>query len=209
MPQRKQQRSLAKNVYISSSYTGENALMTPRKEMGREGGKMQLRSWVAWVAGVTVLAWSIVAVVQAQTVTSSDITDVVPSSFFDAATTTPDLATPPAVSPVAATLEPPVTLPDPAAPPTVSPVAVTQEPPVTFSDITDAVPSRFFDATTTTPDPDNGNKLLTGFNTGYDPETWTVNEFTASTAAFHHAFAMDTISFLIEAPKDYYIAKIT
>ena len=148
---------------------------------------MQLRSWIAWVAGVTVLAWSIVAVVQAQTVTSSDITDVVPSSFFDAATTTPDLATPPAVSPVAAT----------------------QEPPVTFSDITDAVPSRFFDATTTTPDPDNGNKLLIGFNTGFDPETWTVNEFTASTAAFHHAFAMDTISFLIEAPKDYYIAKIT
>jgi len=27
---------------------------------------MQLRSWVAWVVGVTVLAWSIVAVVQAQ-----------------------------------------------------------------------------------------------------------------------------------------------
>ena len=92
---------------------------------------MQLRSWVAWVAGVTVLAWSIVAVVQ----------------------------------------EP--------------------QPPVTFSDIADAVPSRFFDAATTTPDPDNGNKLLIGFNTGFDPETWTVNEFTASTAAFHHAFAMD------------------
>jgi hypothetical protein len=36
-----------------------------------------------------------------------------------------------------------------------------------------------------------------------------VNEFTASTAAFHHAFAMDTISFLIEAPHDFYIAKIT
>jgi len=108
---------------------------------------MQLRSWIAWVAGVTVLAWSIVAVVQAQTVTSSDITDVVPSSFFDAATTTPD--------------------------------------------------------------PDNGNKLLIGFNTGFDPETWTVNEFTASTAAFPHAFAMDTISFLIVAPKDYYIARIT
>jgi hypothetical protein len=51
---------------------------------------MQLRSWIAWVAGVTVLAWSIVAVVQAQTVTSSDITHAVPSSFFDAATTTPD-----------------------------------------------------------------------------------------------------------------------
>jgi len=83
------------------------------------------------------------------------------------------------------------------------------QPPVTFSDIADAVPSRFFDAATTTPDPDNGNKLLIGFNTGFDPETWTVNEFTASTAAFHHAFAMDTISFLIVAPKDYYIARIT
>jgi len=62
---------------------------------------MQLRSWVAWVAGVTVLAWSIVAVVQAQTVTSSDITDAVPSSFVDAATTTPDPAAPLTVSPVA------------------------------------------------------------------------------------------------------------
>jgi hypothetical protein len=55
----------------------------------------------------------------------------------------------------------------------------------------------------------NGNKLLIDFSTGFDAETWTVNEFTASTAAFHHAAAMDTISFLIEAPPGYYIAKIT
>ena len=108
---------------------------------------MQVRSWIAWVAGVTVLAWSTVVMVQAQT--------------------------------------------------------------VTFSDITDAVPSRFFDAATTKPAPDNGNKLLIGFSTGYDAKTWTVNEFTASTAAFYHAFAMDTISFLIEAPNNFYVATIT
>jgi len=79
----------------------------------------------------------------------------------------------------------------------------------TFSDITDAVPGRFFNAAATAPASDNGNKLLIGFNTGFDAKTWTVNEFTASTAAFHHAFAMDTISFLIEAPNDFYIARIT
>jgi hypothetical protein len=79
---------------------------------------------------------------------------------------------------------------------------------VTFSDITDAVPGRFFDAATTAPDRDNGNKLLIGLSTGFNAETWTVNSFTASTAAFHHAFAMDTISFLIEAPENYYIYSI-
>jgi hypothetical protein len=113
----------------------------------REGGKMQLRAWIVWIASVIVLTWSPAVMVQAQT--------------------------------------------------------------VAFSDITDAVPSRFFDAATTTPDPHNGNKLLIGFSTGFDATTWTVNEFTASTAAFHHAFAMDTISFLIAAPHDFYIAKIT
>jgi hypothetical protein len=51
---------------------------------------MQLRSWIAWVAGITVLAWSTVAVVQAQTVTFLDITDAVPGKYFDAATTAPD-----------------------------------------------------------------------------------------------------------------------
>jgi hypothetical protein len=110
---------------------------------------MQSRSWIAWVADATVLAWSTV-------------------------------------------------------------VAAVQEPLVTFSNIFDVVPGRFFDANPkfTKPDPDNGNKLLIGFSPGFDATTFTVNEFTASTAAFYHAFAMDTISFLIEAPKDYYIARI-
>jgi hypothetical protein len=126
-------------------------------------------------------------VVQAQTVTSSDMTDAVPSSFVDAATAAPA----------------------PAEPPPVSPVSEVQEPLVTFSDITDAVPGRFFDAATTTPDPDNGNKLLIGLSTGFDARTWTVNDFTASTAAFHRAAAMDTISFLVEAPNGFYIARIT
>jgi len=90
-----------------------------------------------------------------------------------------------------------------------SPVAMVQAQTVTFSDITDAVPLRFFDAATTRPDLANGNKLLIGFSTGFDAMTWTVNDFTASTAAFHHASAMDTISFLIEAPSNFYIAKIT
>ena len=105
---------------------------------------MQFHSWIAWVVSITALAWSPVAMVQAQT--------------------------------------------------------------VTFSDIPDAVPLRFFDAVTTKPD---CNKLLIGFSTGFDATTWTVNDFTASTAAFHHASAMDTISFLIEAPPNFYIAKIT
>jgi hypothetical protein len=64
--------------------------------------------------------------VQAQTVTSSDIPDAVPSSFADASTSAPDPAGSTPLSPVPAAQEPPVT--------------------VKFSDITDAVPGRFFDA---------------------------------------------------------------
>jgi hypothetical protein len=111
----------------------------------------------------------------------------VPSSFVDAATSAPD----------------------PAGPPTLSSVSEAKAAQVKFSEITDAVPGRFFDAATTAPDPDNGNKLLIGLSTGFDAETWTVNEFTASTAAFHHASAMDTLSFHIEAPDKFYIASIT
>src|SRR5262249_49540891 len=158
---------------------GETTLMKLRRD--REGGKMQLRSWIAWVTGVAVLAWSTVAVVQAQTVTSSDITDAVPSSSFDTVTSAPTPTEPPALNPVPAAQEPLVTLPDPAGLPTLPPVPVAQEPLATFSDIADAVPSRFFDAEATTPDPVNGNKLLIGFSTGFDAATWTVNEFTAST----------------------------
>jgi len=127
---------------------------------------MSSRSWVVWAAGVIVLVWSTMAVVQAQSVTV--ITD--------------------------------------AAPPTVSSVCGGQGASVIFCEITDAVPGRFFDAATTT---QVGNKLRIGLSKGFDAATWTVKEFTASTAAFHHAFAMDTISFLVEAPKGFYIGKIT
>jgi hypothetical protein len=80
---------------------------------------------------------------------------------------------------------------------------------VTFSDISDAVPGKYFDVATTAPDPLNPNKLIIGFHTGFDPDTWTNNTFTASTAAFHRGAAMDTLSFLIEAPDGFSIAKIT
>jgi hypothetical protein len=80
---------------------------------------------------------------------------------------------------------------------------------VTFSDISDAVPGKYFDAATTAPDANNPNRLIIGFHTGFDADTWTNNTFTASTAAFHRGAAMDTLSFLIEAPPGFYIARIT
>jgi hypothetical protein len=80
---------------------------------------------------------------------------------------------------------------------------------VTFSDINDAVPSRFYDAATSAPDLADPNKLVIGFNSGLDPANWKSNEFKASTAAFSHTSAMDTISFRIHAPEGFYISKIT
>jgi hypothetical protein len=79
----------------------------------------------------------------------------------------------------------------------------------TFSDINDAVSSRFYDAATSAPDLLDGNKLIIGFNTGRDPLNWKANDFRASTAAFSHTTAVDTISFTIEAPEGFYISKIT
>jgi hypothetical protein len=80
---------------------------------------------------------------------------------------------------------------------------------VTFSGISDAVPGRFFDAATTVPDEDDPNTLIIGLNSGFDFRTWKYNDFRASTLAFSHASAMDTISFTVEAPEGYYIASIT
>jgi hypothetical protein len=80
---------------------------------------------------------------------------------------------------------------------------------VTFSDINDAVPGKYFDAATTAPDPDHPNTLRIGLHTGFDATTWTNNTFAASTAAFHRAAAMDTLSVLLEAPAGFYIARIT
>jgi hypothetical protein len=80
---------------------------------------------------------------------------------------------------------------------------------VTFSEANDAVPGRFFDARSTAADPVNPNKLIIGFNSGLDPRTWKLNDFRASTAAFTHGTAMDTITVRIQAPEGFYISRIT
>jgi hypothetical protein len=88
-------------------------------------------------------------------------------------------------------------------------IAQAQTPAVEFVDITDAVVGRFFDATTTAADPADPNRLIIRFNTGRDPASWRANDFRASTAAFSHQSAMDTISFRVVPPAGYYVSKIT
>jgi hypothetical protein len=80
---------------------------------------------------------------------------------------------------------------------------------VTFSTINDAVPGKYFDSGSTAVDPANPNRLVIGFNSGLDPATFVYNTFRASTAAFYRTSAMDTISFVVEAPEGYYVSKIT
>ena len=80
---------------------------------------------------------------------------------------------------------------------------------VTFSDITDAVPGRFFDAATTAADELDPNTLKIGFNSGLDFVTWKFRDFKASSLAFSHGAAMDTLSFIVEAPPGYFISSIT
>lgn len=79
----------------------------------------------------------------------------------------------------------------------------------TFTKIRDAVPGRFFDAAKTRPDAINPNKLIIGFNTGLDFQTFKYADFRASTAAFSYGTAMDTIRFSVEAPEGYYVATVT
>jgi len=80
---------------------------------------------------------------------------------------------------------------------------------VTFSDVNDAVPGNFFDAATSAPDPANANRLIIGLHTGIDWNTWKYTDFRASTAAFSHMSAVDTISFRITAPDGFYVSKVT
>src|SRR5262245_66533378 len=91
----------------------------------------------------------------------------------------------------------------------LSTISTAQAQTVTFSDINDAVPSRFFDAATSAPDPANPNRLIIGFNTGIDSKLWKVNGFAASTAAFYYEAAMVTISFGVDAAARYYYAMVT
>jgi hypothetical protein len=131
----------------------------------------------------------------------------------DTTAATPDVPAATPDVPAAASLDVPAATPDvpaaPAASAEPSDVSVTATEPVRFSNITDAVPGRFFDAGTTAPDPLNPNRLIIGFGRGADVQTWKLNEFTASTAAFYHRSAVDTISLLIEAPPGSYVSKIT
>jgi hypothetical protein len=80
---------------------------------------------------------------------------------------------------------------------------------VTFSDINDAVPSRFFDAATSAPSALDPNTLNVGFNSGRDWTMWKDTDFRASTAAYSFTTAMDTISFRVQAPAGFYISRIT
>lgn len=80
---------------------------------------------------------------------------------------------------------------------------------VRFVDIKDAVPGRFFEAATTAADGVNGNRLVIGFNGGLDLRTFKYTDFRASTAAYSHITAMDTIRFRVVAPRGYAISKVT
>ena len=82
---------------------------------------------------------------------------------------------------------------------------------VTFTDIRDAVPSRYFnpDPAATRIDPVDPNTLLIGLHSGIDPATFTNTEFRASTRPFNTRVAMDTISFNVVAPTGYYVSSIT
>ena len=89
------------------------------------------------------------------------------------------------------------------------PVFAAQAQTATFSEINDAVRSRNFDAARTRPDPLNPNRLVIGFSSGFDPQTFKYRGFTASTSAFFLPSAVDTISFVVDAPEGFYIAKLT
>jgi hypothetical protein len=81
--------------------------------------------------------------------------------------------------------------------------------PKTFIDVRDAVPGKFFDAEATTIDPADPNRLIVGFNSGTDPNTWQATEFRAATGAFNLRNVMDTLQFTVVAPEGYYVESIT
>lgn len=78
-----------------------------------------------------------------------------------------------------------------------------------FVGISDAVPSNYFDARASAPDPADPNSLLIGFDSGSDPTTLIARDFRASALPFSRRAAMDTISFTTEAPAGYFISKVT
>jgi hypothetical protein len=139
-----------------------------------------------------MLCWSIAAAAQERLVAAED---PVAAMEEQAVATTQEVAEP---------------APEEPAEPAEVPVVETVEEPETtrFLNINDALPTRFFDAAGTAPDPADPNRLVIALNSGIDWTTWKVNDFRASTAAFNHLAAVDTISFKVEAPKGYLIAKV-
>lgn len=79
----------------------------------------------------------------------------------------------------------------------------------TFSEISDAVPGRFFNPAATHEDPSNPNRLVIGLHSGIDWRVWKYTDFRASSAAFSYTTAMDTLDVVIEAPSGYYISSVT
>ena len=78
-----------------------------------------------------------------------------------------------------------------------------------FTQLRDASPGKFFDATTSAPSAANANQLNIGFNSGTDPLTFVSNEFRATTQAFGNRLADDTFSFVVTAPAGFYVASLT
>jgi hypothetical protein len=147
----------------------------------------------AMVVASAMLCWSIAAAAQQRIVAPED---AAAATEEQATATTQEVAEPPAPEETAEPAEEPV-------------VETVEEPEATrFLNINDALPTRFFDAAGTAPDPADPNRLVIALNAGIDWTTWKVNDFRASTAAFNHLAAVDTISFKIEAPKGYRIAKV-
>jgi hypothetical protein len=79
----------------------------------------------------------------------------------------------------------------------------------TFSDITDAAIGSAFDPAATVVDPDNANRLIVGFHSGVNSQTWTNTAFRASTAAFYRTAVTDTLCVLVSAEAGYYVSAIT
>lgn len=69
---------------------------------------------------------------------------------------------------------------------------------MTFSKVTDAVPGKYYDPTTTASDPVNPNRLIIG-----------LKSFVASSKYPYSRTAMDTISFRVTAPAGFYISRLT
>jgi hypothetical protein len=88
----------------------------------------------------------------------------------------------------------------------LEPESASIEPHRIFTDINDAVPGRFFDAEAST---EVGNRLMIGFNSGLDVRTFKYRDFRASTAAYSYTSASDTLTFKVNAPKGFYVARIT